>query len=398
MQDRSPQNTDSPLRVLLVDDEPDLTRGLKTGLRKTKWAIDTADGGEAALEMLRENGYDVVVSDERMPGMQGSDLLTLVKKEFPATLRITLSGQASLERAVHAINAAEIHRYLLKPCPPSEVQATIEELLEKRDELDDLSTARAADEAREFEALTGIFEEAMDQMWMSYQPIWTGESEIYGYEALLRTDSEAVLGPQHFFEMAESLDRSLELGRVIRDMVGEEISRAATCAKIFVNVNPDHLADESLYGSSAPLSKHADRVVIEITERSALSSDDDLVASLARLSDLGFDIAVDDLGAGYSGLNTFSMLSPAIVKLDMEMIRNIDRAPTKQAVVGAMAELCKWLEIKSIAEGIETEAEYLTAKSLGCSLFQGYLLGEPERGLSHDVDRWDGVGPGKSAA
>ncbi len=370
------------VRILLVDDEPDVTRSLKTGLRKTQWQIDTADSGEQALALIRKHPYDAVVSDERMPGMQGSDLLTFVKAEFPTTLRITLSGQASLERAVHAINSAEIHRFLLKPCPPSEIRATIEELLEKRNEIDTRVQSRERDAAREGDTLAEIFEEAMDQMWMSYQPIWNREGELYGYEALLRTDLMLIRGPQHFFDIAESLDRSMELGRRIRDRVASEMDNGPDDIKIFVNVNPDHLGDASLYSSSSPLSRHANRVVIEITERSTVTSSESLMESLDRLAELGYLIAVDDLGAGYSGLNTFSLLSPTVVKFDMEMIRNIDRSPTKQAVVGAMSELCKSLGIISIAEGIETTEEFSTVRALGCTLFQGFFLGVPERGLS----------------
>lgn len=376
----------SAIRVLLVDDEPDVTQGLKVGLRKTGWHIDTAALADEALEMVRRDYYDAVVSDERMPGMQGSDLLTLIKKEFPSTLRITLSGQASLERAVHAINSAEIHRFLLKPCPPSEVQATIEELLEKREELDSRTQSRKRDAAREREALESIFQDAMDQMWMSYQPIWTATNELFGYEALLRTEVNSIRGPQHFFDVADSLGRSMELGSKVRDLIASEIDSAPPDKKIFVNVNPDHLLDSSLYLESSPLSRHGDRVVIEITERSTVTSNDTLMESMDRLADLGFLIAVDDLGAGYSGLNTFSLLSPNVVKFDMEMVRNINRSPTKQAVVGAMSELCKSLEIISIAEGIETDAEYRTCMSLGCTLFQGFLLGGPQRGFSIATD------------
>lgn len=382
-----PSEASHAIRVLLVDDEPDVTRSLKIGLRKTKWAIDTADSGDEALTMIRAEPYDVVVSDERMPGMQGSDLLTLVKAQYPNTLRITLSGQASLERAVHAINSAEIHRFLLKPCPPSEVQANIEELIEKRELLDTRAQAREEDAAREGDALSAIFENAMDEMWMSYQPIWAVDGGLYGYEALLRTDLESILGPQHFFDIAESLGRSMELGARIRDLIASQIDDAPANTKIFVNVNPDHLEDASLYLESSPLSKHADRVVIEVTERSTVQTSEALVECLDRLAELGYLIAVDDLGAGYSGLNTFSLLSPAIVKFDMEMVRNIDRSPTKQAVVGAMSQLCKSLGILSIAEGIETDAEHQTAKSLGCTLYQGFLLGRPQRGFSDGQER-----------
>lgn len=392
------KNTTNAIRVLLVDDEPEVTRSLRIGLRRTGWEIETADSGDEALTLIRAQPFDVVVSDERMPGMQGSDFLTLVKAEFPNTLRITLSGQASLERAVHAINSAEIHRFLMKPCPPSEVQATIEELLEKRDVLNIRSHSRKTDAAREQEALIRIFEAAMDSMYLSFQPLWSRTEKVYGYEALLRTELSLIRGPEHFFDIAEMLHRSMELSARIRDMVASEIDHAPDDSLIFVNVNPDHLDDPSLYLETSPLSRHAHRVVIEITERSAVTPGEDLMESLDRLTDLGFLIAVDDLGAGYSGLNTFSLLTPTVIKFDMEMIRNIDCSPTKQAVVGAISDLCKSLGIISVAEGIETHEEYLTAKALGCTLFQGFLLGKPEKGFSLGTGYFEASRPDSKAA
>ncbi|QDV09471.1 Oxygen sensor protein DosP [Planctomycetes bacterium Poly30] len=354
---------------------------MKVGLRKSGWAIETADSGDDALALCREQPFDVVVSDERMPGMQGSDLLTIIKLKYPDTLRVTLSGQASLERVVHSINAAEVHRFLLKPCPPSEVKATIEELLAKQEELE--SRARSTENLKSLTVpdIVSTFEDAMDRLWMSFQPVFARSGEVFGYEALVRTESTEVKGPDQFFDIATLLGRSQELGARIRDQVALEIPSAPQNAKILVNVNPDHLDDASLYLDSSPLARHADRVIIEITERSSLSAAENLLGSLERLAEMGYVIAVDDLGAGYSGLNTFSLLSPSVVKFDMELIRNVDRSPTKQAVIRAMTSLCSALGIRSVAEGIETSEEFQTAKELGCDLFQGFLLGRPQRGF-----------------
>ncbi|WP_145203890.1 EAL domain-containing protein [Planctomycetes bacterium Poly30] len=378
---RTDSREDRTIRVLLVDDEPEVTRAMKVGLRKSGWAIETADSGDDALALCREQPFDVVVSDERMPGMQGSDLLTIIKLKYPDTLRVTLSGQASLERVVHSINAAEVHRFLLKPCPPSEVKATIEELLAKQEELE--SRARSTENLKSLTVpdIVSTFEDAMDRLWMSFQPVFARSGEVFGYEALVRTESTEVKGPDQFFDIATLLGRSQELGARIRDQVALEIPSAPQNAKILVNVNPDHLDDASLYLDSSPLARHADRVIIEITERSSLSAAENLLGSLERLAEMGYVIAVDDLGAGYSGLNTFSLLSPSVVKFDMELIRNVDRSPTKQAVIRAMTSLCSALGIRSVAEGIETSEEFQTAKELGCDLFQGFLLGRPQRGF-----------------
>jgi len=112
-------------KLLLVDDEPNLTSALVRSLDRTQFQIFTADSAQQGLMILAGNDIDVVVSDERMPGMTGSQFLSEVRKQWPNTIRMILSGQADLEAAVRAINEGEVYRFLLKPCHPKELQMTI---------------------------------------------------------------------------------------------------------------------------------------------------------------------------------------------------------------------------------------------------------------------------------
>lgn len=112
-------------KLLLVDDEPNLTSALVRSLDRSQFEIFTADSAQKGLMILAGNDIDVVVSDERMPGMTGSQFLSEVRKQWPNTIRMILSGQADLEAAVRAINEGEVFRFLLKPCHPTELQATI---------------------------------------------------------------------------------------------------------------------------------------------------------------------------------------------------------------------------------------------------------------------------------
>jgi two-component system probable response regulator PhcQ len=112
-------------KLLLVDDEPNLTSALVRSLDRTKFEIFTADSAQKGLMILAGNDIDVIVSDERMPGMTGSQFLAEVRKQWPNTIRMILSGQADLEAAVRAINEGEVYRFLLKPCHPKELEMTI---------------------------------------------------------------------------------------------------------------------------------------------------------------------------------------------------------------------------------------------------------------------------------
>src|SRR5688572_18445042 len=119
-------------KLLLVDDEPNLTSALVRSLDRTQFEIFTADSAQQGLMILAGHEIDVVVSDERMPGMTGSQFLAEVRKRWPNTIRMILSGQADLEAAVRAINEGEVYRFLLKPCHPKELQLTIQQGLQHK--------------------------------------------------------------------------------------------------------------------------------------------------------------------------------------------------------------------------------------------------------------------------
>ena len=137
------------------------------------------------------------------------------------------------------------------------------------------------------------------------------------------------------------------------------------------------LADDQLLHPRAPLSLVADRVVLEITERASLDAVGDLRQRIASLRRIGFRIAVDDLGAGYAGLTSFASRAPDIVKIDMSLIRGVDREVLRQKLVRSLARTCMEMGILVVAEGIETGPEHDAVVRLGCGLLQGFLLGRP---------------------
>ena len=113
-------------QVLLVDDEQNVLSALRRGLRG-RFELDTADGGSVALEMIRERGpYAVVVTDMRMPEVDGLDVLSSVRKSHPDTMRVMLTGNADQKTAIDAVNQGAIFRFLNKPCPAEVLGDTIE--------------------------------------------------------------------------------------------------------------------------------------------------------------------------------------------------------------------------------------------------------------------------------
>jgi EAL domain-containing protein (putative c-di-GMP-specific phosphodiesterase class I) len=218
----------------------------------------------------------------------------------------------------------------------------------------------------------------MAGVWMAYQPIVSfREKRIFGYEALLRSAEPSFPHPGAIIEAAEHLNRLAELGRTIRGKAWLPMEEADPAIRLFVNLHPADLLDDSLYDPETLLSQHAKRVVLELTERAALEDIKDVKSRIDRLRALGYWIAIDDLGSGYSGLGLFTLLQPEVVKLDMGLIRNCHLEETKRKLVGSMISLCRDLRIQVVAEGIENKEERDALVELGCDLLQGYFFARP---------------------
>src|SRR5262245_12425657 len=233
-------------RILLVDDDANITTSLKLALRREPFQITCANSGAQALELLGKELFDVVVSDERMPGMQGSELLALVRAKHPDVIRIILSGQASVEAAIRAINAAEIYRFLIKPHPPEELALTIWEALRVRGQRRGFEQWRA-EQAGNRAALEANFERALGELWIEFEPImWSDPPALFGYEAQVKVDVRELVGRDGLFAAATELGRVVELCRKIRDLVARRIPETAPKAAIFLDLHPDELSDPML--------------------------------------------------------------------------------------------------------------------------------------------------------
>lgn len=124
-----------------------------------------------------------------------------------------------------------------------------------------------------------------------------------------------------------------------------------------------------------------DRLIFEFTENQLIADPDHVATIIDSYKQIGFKVAVDDFGAGHSGLDLFARFAPDEVKLDMALIRGIDREPRRQAIVRAMVGMCKELDTLLIAEGIETAEEASALRDLGVRYHQGYWYARPALGV-----------------
>ncbi|WP_136515473.1 response regulator [Geomonas edaphica] len=120
-------------RILLVDDEPHVISALVRGLDEEPYLITGAHGGKEALGLMAQHRYKVVISDEKMPGMDGAEFLGAVKELYPETVRIMLTGHASVEATMRAVNSGEIYRFFTKPWDETELKLALRSAVEKYD-------------------------------------------------------------------------------------------------------------------------------------------------------------------------------------------------------------------------------------------------------------------------
>jgi diguanylate cyclase (GGDEF)-like protein len=217
-----------------------------------------------------------------------------------------------------------------------------------------------------------------------FQPIVSlTDGKVFGYEALSRiTKSELRMNIEGMFRLAEKLKLSWELELLCREKALKSFSFVYEGKRLFLNVNPHILCEpdfksgftkEKLKNLNIP----SENVIMEITENTSYHENDLFTETIAHYKKQGFCIAIDDVGSGFSGLNAIIDLKPQYIKLDMHLVRNVDKDNTKMLLCKAMTDFCKSAGIKIIAEGIETEEELKTLIKLGIDYGQGYLLGVP---------------------
>ena len=374
-------------RILIVDDEKAICSFFKRLLAPTGYTIDTASNGEEAVARIQSTKYSAIISDIAMPKMDGITFLRAVREYDLDVPVILITGFPELQTAMQAIEFGAF-RYLEKPIKSSRLIAEIHQAVLYH---------KLAKLKREALSLTGEdgwrlgdrasmevrFQKGLTSLWMAFQPIvsWKKKS-AFAFEALVRSDEPTLSNPLQLLRIAECLDQIHVLGESIRNHVVKAVPELPRTTLVFVNLHPRDLNDDALYATGSSFSKIAHQTVLEITERISLDHVKDVRSKVAFLRNIGFRIAIDDLGAGYAGLTSLAQLEPDFIKLDRTLISHVDTEKQKQRLIKSMMSLCKESGINVISEGIETVNERDTLIDLGCDLLQGYLFAKPSRGFA----------------
>lgn len=274
----------------------------------------------------------------------------------------------------------------------------------------DLQTLKAFAEIASFEINREVEAEALireerakierviaeDQFSMAFQPIWNVEEDrIVGFESVARFSAKPYRSPDLWFAEADKIGMGARLELVAMRKALAALAVLPPTTYLGVNVSPATIlhADFAAALRETPL----ERTVIEITEHSSVENYEAVLKALRPLRASGLRLAIDDAGAGYASFRHVLHMKPDFIKLDVELIRNIDLDSARKALAAALIAFARETGCRIIAEGVERKGELETLRSIGVKKMQGYLLGRP-RDLDSALKTFAGAGTMRGAA
>ena len=226
-----------------------------------------------------------------------------------------------------------------------------------------------------------------NQLEVYYQPIIAGHNgQAKGVEALLRWHhpERGMIPPDHFIPLAEETGLIGRIGEWVLETACEQVSRLGKAGhSLYLSVNISErqhdlgLDAEAVAAVLAHYQLPPENLILEITESLLLQDSKETVAWLQGFKELGVSLAIDDFGTGYSSLGYLKRFPVDTVKIDREFIRDLDTDRYADSLVSAIISMAASLELRLIAEGVETDKQRLTLVSQGCRYMQGYLFCKP---------------------
>jgi EAL domain-containing protein (putative c-di-GMP-specific phosphodiesterase class I) len=226
-----------------------------------------------------------------------------------------------------------------------------------------------------------------------YQPIVRlGDGSIFGFEALsCGPEGDLFQNPEMLFSFAEKTDQLLDLERLCRLESVRGAARLPRGHKLFLNCSAHGISDaeglsDKLVAHAAEAGLAASDLVLEITERVAVTAWHDFRRRIDVLRGMGFRVAIDDMGAGYSSLHSVAEVEPDFLKFDIALVRDIHLSPIKRGLLESLVLLAQRIDAQVIAEGVEKEEEFETLREMDVPFAQGYLFSPPTTLAYHVPD------------
>lgn len=373
-------------RILIVDDEPLICKQIARILQRYGHETYQAYHGQEAVRLMNSKRFDLALVDYNLPVMDGLEILHRLREIQPGCVRILVTGMLNLDLAVQAVNQGEVTRFVEKPFKNDRLISAVNDALDTR--LRMVEVARVQQEASQDEERQ-ILSECLqgDFIQIALQPLVFAKGDhkgkTFAFEALLRSEHPIFDGPLSIIRAAERHKCLGEVAEVVVKRVQEWLEKLPLNTRIFMNLHPDELIHGTdLINRLRQLQPWSKQVVLEITERSRLQVIESWDVTLKSIQNMGFDVAIDDLGAGYSSLSVLAELSPKYIKMDMAIIRDIHLEPRKQRLVELMCHFAQATNAFVVGEGIEKEEEMEALHHCGVDLFQGFFLARPTKDVS----------------
>ncbi len=363
--------------ILLIDDSPDFTEIMKLFLEASNFRVITASRGVEGLEkaLLKP---DLILLDLNMPLMNGHETCKHLKEkeETKAIPVVMLTSQDATLDKVEALEIGVVD-YIGKHFPLEEILARIKAII--RQASPETSSQASEERNKRIMELRKIIDEKLIRPF--YQPIVDLKTkEPIGFESLSRGPKGNILeSPIDLFNVASDSNMFFALDSLCRSLGAKKADFLTKDQLLFMNTDPlviDTEGFEKLEFLKDSLVTPR-QLCFEITERTCIKNFSSLKTGLEYFKSQGIQIAIDDVGEGYSSLKAIAELKPKFLKIDISLVRNIDTDDIKQSLVSVIRDIAIKLNSHIIAEGIETPQEHETLLKLGIEYGQGYLFARP---------------------
>ncbi len=381
-----------PATLLIVDDEPQVRKLLETLLQHEGYQTICASNGEEALQVVVQQAPDLILLDIMMPGMDGYEVASQLKSD-DATAGIPIIMLSALSDAGARVSGLEsgAEEFLSKPIERIELSLRVRNLLRLTahgERADNLRQALQPDVDRR--DLENALRQAVErnEFIVHYQPkVELATGQLCALEALLRWDrpGHGAVSPAVFVPVLESLGLIVAVGRWVIEAVCQQIGAwqrsAIGAVEVSVNVSGHQLIEGDLIADIARILAQTGVephwLEVELTEGSLMENTQHTIASLQRLHTMGVRISIDDFGTGYSSLAYLRRFPIDTLKIDIAFIREVTSNPQDAAITRTIIELAHSLNLRVVAEGVETQAQLAFLKDAGCDQIQGYLFSRP---------------------
>lgn len=383
----------SELNILVVEDDSFQRRMVINMLRSAGvTSICDAENGRQALDLLHAadtRAVDIAICDMDMPEMDGMEFLRHLGQEKAATSIIILStlssallasvAKMSLAYGIHLLGVIE------KPITVKQLESFISKYTRPAVGTSEQKIFFSAAPAFSLEEiLEGVQAKQFEPFYQPKVDLKTGR--IVGAEALARWlhPEHGVIAPYAFIDLLEQngqidgltflmLEKAIVAARLLQDQ--------RLKITISVNLSLTSLNDSTLAQRITQIVRDAGveptQVVLEVTESAAMTEVAPALENLARLRMHGFGLSIDDYGTGYASMQQLTRVAFSELKIDQSFVKDFATNQALRIIVESSVDMARKLLVKSIAEGVETQEDWDTLKSIGCDMAQGYFIAKP---------------------